>query len=63
MYDVKRAHSKRLTCCVQLSATVNTLRDGRGSEVREGDLREQERERGRGCVLHHYSFKTFFSGL
>lgn len=64
MYDVKRAHSKRLTCCVQLSAIpdILKLRDEEGrSEVGEGSESERTKKKGgRRWDLHHYSFKTIF---
>lgn len=61
MYDVKRAHSKRLTCCVQLSATLNILklRDERGGGVSERK-RENEKEVGFASLLFQ---NNFFSGL
>lgn len=47
MYDVKRAHSKRLTCCVQLSTLHNILKL-RGEEVRWGDWRDRVKKGAKG---------------
>lgn len=68
MYDVKRAHSKRLTCCVQLSAIpdILKLRDEEGrSEVGEGSETEREQKKG-GEKVGFASLlfqNNFFSGL
>lgn len=65
MYDVKRAHSKRLTCCVQLSAIpdILKLRDEEGrSEVGEGSEREREQKKrgGEGGICIITLSKQFF---